>query len=134
MTKVKATYWITTLLFGGMMLMSGWSYFTDPQMAQAFEYLGFPDYFRVELGSAKLIGALLLILPVFGRYKEWVYAGFTFNMASASFAHAALGDPASAVGTPLVLLAVLAVSYISFRRLEEEIEPDVVASVLRTAS
>lgn len=131
---LKATYWITTILFGGIMLMSGWSYFTDPQMAEAFEYLGFPDYFRVELGTAKLVGALLLLLPIFGRYKEWVYAGFTFNMISASIAHAVLGDPGMAVGTPLILLAILVTSYISLRMLGEGIEPGIVSRELRTAS
>lgn len=134
MTKLKITYWITTVLFSGMMLMSGWAYFTNPEMVQAFEYLGFPDYFRVELGAGKLLGALLLLAPFAGRLKEWVYAGFTINMLSASFAHFSLGDPASAVIQPLILLAILMVSYGTYHKLEEEIEPAFVSKRLRTAT
>ena len=56
MKKLKITYWITTVLFSVMMLFSATMYFTSPEMAQTFEHLGFPDYFRVELGIAKIIG------------------------------------------------------------------------------
>jgi len=33
--------------------------------------LGFPDYFRVELALAKLLGVLALLVPVGPRLKEW---------------------------------------------------------------
>ncbi|MEX0593651.1 MAG: DoxX family protein [Balneolaceae bacterium] len=134
MKKLKTVYWITTVLFSAMMLYSATMYFTSPQMAGAFEHLGFPDYFRVELGIAKFIGVALLLIPFAGRLKEWVYAGFTFNMISASIAHTVMGDPVSAVSTPIVLLVLLAASYISFRKLGEELEPDLVTSKFRTAS
>ena len=123
MNKLKIAYWITTGIFSAMMLFSAAMYFTNPQMAQTFGHLGFPDYFRIELGAAKIIGVLLLLAPFTGRLKEWVYAGFTINMVSASIAHAALGDPISAALTPLILLGILAVSYITFQKLDEEIEP-----------
>ena len=87
MKKLKITYWITTVLFSVMMLFSATMYFTSPEMAQTFEHLGFPDYFRVELGIAKIIGVLLLLAPFSGRLKEWIYAGFTINMISGSIAH-----------------------------------------------
>ena len=63
-----------------------------PQVAEAFAHLGFPDYFRVELSLAKLLGVALLLAPVPARLKEWAYAGFAIDLASALIAHAAVGD------------------------------------------
>ncbi|WP_138430930.1 DoxX family protein [Fodinibius saliphilus] len=134
MNKLKITYWITTGIFSAMMLFSATMYFTSPDMAQTFEHLGFPDYFRIELGIAKIIGVILLLAPFTGRLKEWVYAGFTINMISGSIAHAATGDPISAVLTPIVLLVVLAVSYTTFQKLDDEIEPAFVAQLIGSAS
>lgn len=117
-----------------MMLFSATMYFTNPQMAQTFEHLGFPDYFRIELGIAKIIGALLLLAPFTGRLKEWVYAGFTINMISGCIAHAAAGDPISAILAPIVLLGVLAVSYVALQKLDEEVEPGFVTQLTGSTS
>src|SRR5262249_278614 len=54
-----------------------------PQVAEAFTHLGFPAYFRVELSWAKLLGVMLLLAPVPARLKEWAYAGFAIDLASA---------------------------------------------------
>lgn len=134
MKKLKLTYWITTGLFSAMMLFSATMYFTNPQMAQTFQHLGFPDYFRVELGLAKYIGVLLLLTPFYGRLKEWAYAGFTITTISASIAHATLGDPTSAVVTPLVMLGILGVSYFTLHKLGNEVQPAAVKSFFQTES
>ena len=55
-------------------------------MAEAFTHLGFPDYFRVELSWAKLLGVVLLLAPVPARLKEWAYAGFAISLGSALIA------------------------------------------------
>jgi hypothetical protein len=47
-----------------------------PQVAAAFAHLGLPDYFRVELAWAKLLGIVVLLAPVPARLEEWAYAGF----------------------------------------------------------
>jgi len=117
-----------------MMLFSATMYFISPQMAQTFQHLGFPAYFRIELGIAKMIGVLLLLAPFTGRLKEWVYAGFTINMISAGIAHAAAGDPISAILTPVVFLGVLAVSYGTLQKLDEEIKPAFVEQLTASTS
>jgi hypothetical protein len=61
-------------------------------VAEAFTNLGFPDYFRVELAWAKLLGVVLLLAPVPARLKEWAYAGFAITIGSALIAHFAVGD------------------------------------------
>lgn len=119
MKGLKITYWTTTILLSLMMLMSVTMYFTSPDVSKGFSHVGFPDYFRIELGIAKAIGVLLLLLPVPNNFKEWGYAGFFITFVSAAIAHAAVGDPASGVMSPVIALVLLAVSYISFHRLQK---------------
>ncbi len=80
-------FWLSTGLIALSMTMSAVAYLTQPVMAQAFTHLGFPSYFRVELGIAKLLGVAALLAPVPARVKEWAYAGFGITLISASLAH-----------------------------------------------
>jgi uncharacterized membrane protein YphA (DoxX/SURF4 family) len=119
MKAIKITYWITTAIISLMMLFSAYSYFTQPAVAEGFKHLGFPDYFRIELGVAKLAAAIALILPFFPRVKEWAYAGLTITFISASIAHTASGDSTAMVVSPLVMLAILAGSYFTFHKTQQ---------------
>jgi len=111
MKKDKIIYWISTGLIGAMMIFSGYSYFTYPQIADSFKHIGFPNFFRVELGTAKIIGALVLLIPqIPTKIKEWAYARFIITFISAAIAHINIGDPNRAIITPLVMLAILLVS------------------------
>jgi hypothetical protein len=85
-------YWIVTTLFCLQMAFTAYAQLRLPQVAQAFVHFGFPDYFRVELSWAKFLGVVLLVAPVPERLKEWAYAGFAINLASALIAHLAVGD------------------------------------------
>lgn len=88
-------------------------------MAAAFHHLGFPDYFRVELAIAKLIGAIALLVPVGARLKEWAYAGFAIVFVSAFIAHTVSGDPVANRVMPLVFLGILGGSYfLYYKRIE----------------
>jgi VIT1/CCC1 family predicted Fe2+/Mn2+ transporter len=121
MKAQKITYWTSTLLFSALMLFSSYAYFTSPEVKASFEHLGFPSYFRVELGIAKFIGVILLVLPVVkGRLKEWVYAGFGITIISAFIAHFTVGDPAGRWIPVLVILAILTVSNIYYHRLQSK--------------
>ncbi|GAB2806339.1 hypothetical protein GCM10027043_01390 [Ferruginibacter profundus] len=96
-----------------MMIFSAYNYFASPQIAAAFTHLGFPGYFRVELGAAKILGALVLIIPqVPVKIKEWAYAGFGITFISAAIAHFVSGDPVNFVTMPVIFFIVLAVSNI----------------------
>lgn len=110
--KIKSvTFYFATGLISLMMVFSAYSYFTSDQLVAAFKHLGFPDYFRVELGIAKILGIVVLWAPGFRTIKEWAYAGFTITFISAFIAHASSGDPASAMANPIVALILLGVSY-----------------------
>jgi hypothetical protein len=112
MKHTNIIYWVATALTSIMTAMAGIMYFTDPNVAIGFGHLGFPDYFRQELGIAKLIAAVVIILPMVPlRVKEWAYIGLGITFVSAFIAHAAV-DGASTGIAPLVSLALLAVSYI----------------------
>jgi hypothetical protein len=115
---VTILYWIVTAIFCLQMGFTAYAQLRLPQVAQQFAHLGFPDYFRVELSWAKLLGVVLILAPVPARLKEWAYAGFAINLASALIAHLAVGDgPASwswAAGTGVLW----GLSYFCWRRLQ----------------
>jgi len=111
MKKNTIIYWVSTGLLSFMMLFSAYSYMVKPEIAAAFKHLGFADYFRVELAVAKILGALVLILPqIPARVKEWAYAGFGITFISAAIAHFSSGDPASIAIMPIIFFVVLVVS------------------------
>lgn len=122
MKKDKIIFWISTGLIAAMMLFSAYSYFTSEDIKGAFAHLGFPDYFRLQLGAAKAAGAVLLIIPaVPGKVKEFVYAGFVITFVSAFIAHISSGDPASVAVPPLVFAGILGVSYFYFQKISKQI-------------
>ncbi|WP_158829920.1 DoxX family protein [Mucilaginibacter lacusdianchii] len=117
MNAVKITYWLTTGLVAAGMLVSFFNYMFNPAMITGYAHIGFPDWFRVELGIAKLLGAIALIVPkISGRIKEWAYFGFFVNFISAILAHYAVNDPVINMIAPLVMLILLIISYISYHK------------------
>lgn len=106
--KNKIIYWAATGLISVMMLFSAYSYFTDPTMSAGFNSMGYPDYFRVELGIAKILGVFVLLLPFSPKFlKEWAYAGFGITFLSAIIAHTVNGHPFSVIAMPLVASLLL---------------------------
>jgi len=111
-------YWTVTALFCLQMGFTAYAQLTLPQVAQMFTHLGFPDYFRVELSWVKLLGVVLLLAPVSGRLKEWVYAGFAINLGSALIAHFSLGDGPETWGWAAATGALWGLAYFLWRRRE----------------
>lgn len=106
------SYWIPTALFALAMTMSGLGALTrQAPMIAAYTHLGYPVYFMTILGAAKLLGVGTLLAPGLPRLKEWAYAGFTINLASAALSHLAAGDPVGNAVAPLVLLGLLLASW-----------------------
>ena len=107
----KIAYWVSSSIIALMMTFSAYMYFVQPAVKEGFHHLGFPDYFRVELAIAKLLGAILLLAPLGAKVKEWAYAGFAITFVSAIVSHLAVGDPGQAVVMPFVMLFLLGISY-----------------------
>jgi hypothetical protein len=123
-TTPKATaiaWWIVTGLFCMQMGFTAYAQLYLPQVAQMFAHLGFPDYFRVELSWAKFLGVALLLAPAPPRLKEWAYAGFAINLASAIIAHLSLGDGPAMWGWAAATVVLWALSYFCWRRLQAKV-------------
>ena len=104
------TYWIATILICGQMAFAAFAYLTrQPKVMEAFSSLGYPHYFPIILGTAKVLGVLALLVPGMPLLKEWAYAGFTFTFLGAAWSHAASDQP-GAVLLPLAALVVLTIS------------------------
>ncbi|WP_281225638.1 DoxX family protein [Flavobacterium aquiphilum] len=117
MKKDKIIYWLSTALVTVGMLLSAYQYFNGTYMAEAYKQMGYPDFLRVEIGIAKIIGAIVLLLPVLpSKIKEWAYAGFGILFFSAALTHFLLKDPTERIITPLVFLMLLIVSNIYYSK------------------
>lgn len=112
MNKRKIIYWTATGIITAMMLFSAFGYFTDPEIKTAFMHLYFHGYFRIELGILKVLGALVLIPPMFSdKVKSFAYLGFGLMFISAFITHTASEGPMSVAVIPFIFLVILAVSY-----------------------
>ena len=109
----KIIYWVSTGLVAALSLFAGFAYLSgSPQAVQGFAHVGYPQQLRIILGIAKLLGAIVLLVPGLPRLKEWAYAGFTFAWISAFVAPYLANDGPKAF-TPLILLVLLAISYVT---------------------
>ena len=119
MKWTKIIYWTATILiflFEGVMPALT---FNSELARQGTAHLGYPDYFRVSFTIFKILGALGLLLPfVKGRVKEWVYAGFAFDFVFAFISLTAVDGLTGMSFFPLVVFAVLIVSYITYHKLQ----------------
>ena len=111
-------FWIVTALFCLQIGFTAFAQLRLPQVAEAFTRLGFPDYVRVELAWAKLLGVVVLLAPVSARLKEWAYAGFAITLASALIAHVAVGDGPDAWGWAAGTSVLWGLSYFFWRSQE----------------
>lgn len=113
MKKNKIIYWTSTGIISLLMLFSAYGYLTSDEMKGAFVHLGFPGYFRIELAVAKIVGVIVLLVPVFSkRMKEFAYMGFAITFISAFIAHTSAGDPISLAIMPLIFSGILLASYV----------------------
>ena len=108
----KITYWISTVWLALGMLSSGIvQLLRVKEETEMFSHLGYPGYFLTILGSWKIPGVIVLLIPGAPLLKEWAYAGFFFVMSGAVLSHIALADPLSETAPALLLLALTAVSW-----------------------
>jgi DoxX-like family len=121
MNRDKTIYWTATSLVCGVMVFSAINFNLENPigpMKGAFKHLGLPDYFRIELTTAKALGVLAFLIPgVPVRAKEFAYAGFAITLISASIAHFAVGDPLLFIIDPLLFFVALVTSYVYFNKL-----------------
>jgi hypothetical protein len=109
----KIAYWGSTVLVS-LALLGSLSYLTgSEQVVAGFAKAGYPQHLRIVLGIVKPLAAIVLLLPGFALLKEWAYAGVTFALTMAFISAYLSGEPAKTLILPPVLLALLAVSYVT---------------------
>ncbi|MFL5607295.1 MAG: DoxX family protein [Gemmatimonadaceae bacterium] len=115
----NVTYWITTALVALMMIQGGISEVLHTEGSlQIMRALGYPDYLNTILGIAKLLGVAAILLPVPRTLREWAYAGFTFDVGGAVASFVAAGLVNWTLLIPILSLALVLVSYWTWRRRE----------------
>jgi hypothetical protein len=118
MKKNKIIFWVATLfifLFEGVMPALT---FQSELAKEGIRHLGYPDYFGNALVVFKVLGSFVLILPQLPkRVKEWAYAGFGFDFIFACISHTAVDGITFNSFFPLVIFAILIVSYVYFHKI-----------------
>jgi hypothetical protein len=109
---LKIVYWATTIIAAAMLLLDVIYLAGSAQVVAAINHLGYPQHLRLVLGFAKPAAGVVLLLPGLRVLKEWAYAGVSFAWSMAFLAHRLAGDGTVAF-LPLVLLALLVVSYLT---------------------
>ncbi len=84
---INLTYWICTVIFSALMIFSAADGLKPSQQAiqLVHDSLGYPVYFIQYISFAKLIGAIVILIPGLKRIKEWAYAGLFFDLAGAIY-------------------------------------------------
>ena len=104
-------YWGSTAI-AALALLGSLSYLSgSEQVVSGFARAGYPQHLRIVLGIAKPAAAVVLLLPGLALLKEWAYAGVTFAWIMAHISAHASGESVPVQAMPLMLLAILGVSY-----------------------
>jgi hypothetical protein len=111
--KINIIYWISTgLLLAFMGIGAVPDLLSMPEALAVFKQLGYPAYLSPFMGAVKLLGVIAILIPGFPRIKEWVYAGFVFDLTGATYSSLAIGTPILQVSPMLIGYALIIVSYI----------------------
>jgi uncharacterized membrane protein YphA (DoxX/SURF4 family) len=113
--KVRYAYYFSIAILGILFLISGFFEITrNPATYPKTLSMGYPPYFITTLGFAKIIGVIALWLPYFKRLKEWVFAGFTFDVIFAFISGLHINSAADYVKA-IIALILIALIYALFR-------------------
>jgi hypothetical protein len=89
---INIIYWVSTLLFAALMIFSSIGGIEPNKQTIEFLHdgLGYPIYFIQFISIAKIVGAVVLLIPVPKKVKEWAYAGLFFDLAGAVYSGVAV--------------------------------------------
>jgi len=123
---VNILYWTFTILFAVLIMFSAYSSIlvNDDAKKLIHDQLGYPVYFIPFTGFAKLIGAIVILIPGLKTIKEWAYAGLFFDLFGAVYSGIAVAktvDPMMLFMLVWIIPGVL--SYIFWKK-KEKIRPD----------
>ncbi len=108
----KLIYWIATVWLSlGMTSSAIVQLLALPEESEMLTELGYPLYIQYILGTWKLLGVIVILLPKLPLLKEWAYAGFFFAMSGACISHLIMHDPFGEVFPSLFLILLTALSW-----------------------
>ena len=121
---INILYWVFTILFAALMLFSSYASILVNEDAKKLihDQLGYPIYFIPFTGYAKLIGAIIILIPGLKTIKEWAYAGLFLDLFGAVYSGIAL----SGTFDPMMLFMLIWIvpgilSYIFWKK---KLKPD----------
>ena len=121
MKKYKVIFWVATaliILWEGIMPLST-VLFTPEYVNAGTKPLGYPDYFAYALIACKVLGVLAISLPGIPiKIKVGAYVGLSFNLIFAFISHAYVDRNIAYMLMPLVVLGILAVSYVYYNKIQ----------------
>lgn len=114
--KIKIIFfWIVTgllcfeLVYGALwdfnILNKGYVY-------DILQHLGYPLYLAIILGVAKLVAAIVILLPGFPLQKEWTYTGVVILFAGGFASHEFAGDSIGQSGFALAFAVLGILSWV----------------------
>lgn len=123
MKKNKTIYWTLTVLFA---LFMGLGAIPDilrmDEAKKVLEHLGYPMYFLQFIGFAKLLGATILLIPIFDKLKEWAYAGLAIDLTGAIYSIIQVDGFGPNILIPSFGILLLIVSYLFCGRIKADAE------------
>jgi uncharacterized membrane protein YphA (DoxX/SURF4 family) len=90
-----------------------------PQAVEFMTHLGYPEYFIVFIGVAKILGSVAILIPGFAIIKEWAYAGLIYDLIGAIYSIFSIGEGAGSVPVFLPLIVGIC-SYIFYHKRKKE--------------
>jgi len=116
--KVKIIYRIGLVLISLLFFTSGFFEITkNPIVWDQTIDLGYPPYFIVLLGIAKISGVIVLLIPDrLNWLKEWVFVGLFYDVIFAFASNYATAHFSDCVPAAVAFLLVLT-TYVTFRKI-----------------
>jgi hypothetical protein len=87
MKKINTLYWVFTGLFALIMFSTALpNVMMSPDSVDLIHaQLGYPKYFIMFVGIAKILGVIGILVPGYPLVREWSYAGLFFDLTAATF-------------------------------------------------
>ncbi|MBJ2175159.1 DoxX family protein [Aureibaculum sp. A20] len=118
MKKYKIIYYIATVVFSMVILLSAGMYFFNHEFIKTeFVKLGYPTYIIYPYATAKLLGLFAIWNPKFNSIKEWAYSAFFFAVILAFFAHIMIKDGGELLS--VIAFVSLVTSYVFRKRINK---------------
>ncbi|MFV5703322.1 DoxX family protein [Flavobacterium sp. XS2P12] len=115
--KITYLYWSLLILLAVFFAISGFMEITkNPSTYPKTLRMGYPPYFILTLGIAKIAGVITLLIPNLKRLKEWAIAGFTFDVIFAFISGRAIDSNADCIKAVIVFCILMLTYFLLLKR------------------